>query len=69
MQRFDTFLDDFLVRHITRGDGEIGTLIDRLALIDQPPDGGSGVGGLQQWAVGPALDPAQKFSRSLRWSR
>ena len=58
MQRLDAFIDDLFVRHVARPDREIGALIDRLALLDQAPDGGGGIGGLQQRTVGAALHPA-----------
>ena len=57
VQGLDTFIDDLFVRHVARPDRDVGVLIDRLALLDQAPDGGGGIGGLQQRAVGAPLHP------------
>ena len=59
MQGVDAFIDDLLVRDVARPDRDIGVLIDRFALLDQAPDGRGGIGGLQQRAVGAALDAPQ----------
>ncbi|NRP76071.1 hypothetical protein ILFOPFJJ_06995 [Ensifer psoraleae] len=55
VQRGHAFIRLILMRPVARGNREIGSLKDRLALSDQLCDGRLWVGGLQQPAASPAL--------------
>ena len=55
-QGIDAFVDDAVVRHVARGDREIGAPVDRLARFEQAADGRCRVRGLQQRPVGAAPD-------------
>ena len=61
MEGVDTFIDDFLVRHVARRDRKIGEPVKRATLGDQPFDGRGRIGGLQQRPVGAALDALQNY--------
>ena len=58
MQSVDTLVDDFFMRHLARPDREVSSLIKRLAFGDQTFNCRSRIRGLQQRAIGAALDPA-----------
>ena len=59
-QHRDDLVDDLVVRHLARLHGEVGELIDRIAHVDELPQGRGRIVGVQQRAVVAALDPAHQ---------
>ena len=57
-QPLHDFIDDGFVRHVARFHREVGLGIDRIALLDQPPQRLRRIGALEQRPIAAALDPA-----------
>ena len=57
-QAFQDFIDDGFVRHVARFHRDVGFGIDRIALLDQPPQRLRRIDVLEQRTIAAALDPA-----------
>ena len=68
-QAGDDLVDDRLVRHVARFDRDVGLGIDRIALVDQPPQRLDRIGVLEQRPVVAALDAARSARRAVARSQ